>query len=329
MKLGYPKDYTPAITKGFDPDVLKRLRAYKQENNLTQAALALELGCAEATVSKYLGEKPHGDVKRFEETALDIINNAALRKQIKILLFDTAMAQKVHGACQLARKLNDFVLVSGPAGIGKSCGAESYLFANPATILVTAAVWNMGWIAALNLIWCSIETKWNGQTKKADYLVNRFRGSNRLIIVDNAHRIRKSGFKFLFDFHDATQCPFVLIGNPEVIETIKENDQHFSRIGRHTKITVNDIEEPNVYADRMIKTFAPRFADCRDLAVKLLLKPGHGHLRTLRKILNDAEEMATNDAFRKHCEKQGLSISDLNRKAFLASTKQQVRDYQL
>jgi DNA transposition AAA+ family ATPase len=160
--------------------------------------------------------------------------------------------------------------------------------------------------------------------QKTTYLLNRFKGSNRLIIVDQAHRLGASGIKFLFDFHSATGCPVVLIGNPEIVDVLKENDQQFSRMGPHTQIKPSEIADPKGYAARMIKHLAPRFADCLDLAAKIVQQ--RGHLRALRKTLILAEEFATSDAFK---NKVGQTGSDLARTAFLQAHKHHIRDYEL
>jgi DNA transposition AAA+ family ATPase len=325
----YPQVDTPARVKGFNEDLRARLETYRDENSLSREQLGRQLGFSGTVVSKYLNGKPEGDVVKFEALASDVLKAADQRKSRKVILVDTSVSKEVASALETIRKTNDIGLVTGNAGIGKSSGVEKYRFSNPTAIIITCSKWCCNFSDIFRAFWASIETSgWTGKTKKIDYILDRFVDSNRLIIFDNGHRLKPGGLEFVFDFYDATNCPIALVGNPEVVEKLQKNDQQFSRIGFHkhidrvaTKTKSVDGAEVNLPAT-IIQQVNPAFADCEDLAEKVMSQ--RGHVRSLRKQISLADELAGSDAFKKHC-----APDEINRKAFKAAHKHLIRNYDL
>jgi DNA transposition AAA+ family ATPase len=125
-----------------------------------------------------------------------------------------------------------------------------------------------------------------------EFLIEKFKGTNRLIVIDNAQLLSKSGLGFVFDFHDETGSPIALVGNPEIIKRISSNDQQFSRIGVHWKIEP-PLDHMEVPTRKTIHQWFPEHVDelyrlARQVAVQM------GHLRALKKQLRLAREIMTN-----------------------------------
>jgi DNA transposition AAA+ family ATPase len=154
-------------------------------------------------------------------------------------------------------------------------------------------------------------------TRRADWLVERLRGSNRLIVIDNAHRMTRSALAWIFDFSDpveagGTGCPVALVGNPELLEKIAAKDQQFSRVGvlRPLKLT-----GARALADAMLQRLCPAHAGALlDLAERVVTE--RGHLRALKKHLLLMPEFL------------GAAGGD-PRKAFLMAHTQVVSNYKL
>lgn len=329
MTLGYPKEVTPARIKPFSEDVRSRLENYQKENGLSQGALGRQLNVSSTAVSKYLAGKPEGNVEKLEAIAADVLKNAERSKLIAVTLFKTSVSESVSSAIETARKTNDFCLITGNAGIGKTCGIQLYVRGNPACIYITASVWARNARDIVRAIWSAVDIqKWSGSVKKTEYLVDRLRNSNRPLIIDNAHRLKVGGIEYLFDFHDATSIPIILVGNPEIISYLRRNDQHFSRVGLHKHITrlsrapkAEQGDAPPEVVETIINQVAPSFSDCADLAGKVLAN--RGHARSLRKQLSLADEVASKESFRTD------NPNDTNRAAFIHAHKHLIRDYEL
>jgi DNA transposition AAA+ family ATPase len=309
---GAPKAYSQLLRT--------RLQEYITTHNITQTELARQLGVSPTAVSKYLSGDPVGDVAKFEALATDVLKAADNRKQASTELFETSISKSVGGAIETIRKTNDVGLISGNAGIGKSKSLEIYLLQNPTAVLVDLKTWGRTGKQIETCLWEQIEPrKWKGGSK-SKYLVDHFRDSNRPLIFDNAHRLRKPGLEWIFDFYDSTNIPICLVGNPEVLDIIRRNDQHFSRIGLHKQL--KSIKAAHEIAEKLINQIAPQFLSCLELAIKVV--ESRGHVRALRKQLNLAHELTTQPSFRA----KG-SAADLPMRAFRAAHDKLIRDYAL
>lgn len=332
----YPTVETPAADiapdgsriKPFNERVRERLEQYQSESGLSQTELAAQLGVSVTYVSRYLNGKPEGDVQKLEEAIEDVLKQAARKSIVSIELFETDLSRKVNVHIETVRKTNDFGLLSGPAGLGKTCALELYLRANRTSILITASRWLRSDKEIEAALFDQIEhRRWKAGTKYSTFLIERLKGSSRTIIIDNAHRLRKTALAYLFDFHDATGCPVMLVGNPEVLEVISSNDQHYSRIGLHKSL--NHLNKSS--ADLAATLFTHLWPECErppiDLCVKVIER--NGHLRALKKQILLAKELASKPSFQVDFQKGKFGQNDLPSAAFRAAHERLIRDYKL
>lgn len=279
--------------KPFNSGLREALESYRDRNELSLSDLARQLGTNPTQVSKYLGGKPEGDVDKLEGLIADVIKNESRRRAANNELFPTSISRQLAGDLETIQETNDFALVSGPAGIGKSCGIELYVRDHPAAVAVTVKVWTRNPNDIEGLVFHAVANSgWRGNQKRSDFLVSKLRGSKRLIIVDNAHKLTPRGLEWLFDFHDSTDCPVGLIGNPEILERIKKNDQMFSRIGLFESLTLAKGQALAI-ARRMIAQLIPTAGDDLD-GVAEAVAENQGHFRAVKKELLLARKIREN-----------------------------------
>lgn len=333
---GYPGIASPAVirAKPFDEDLRARLERYQLDHKLSNAELGKKLDVHATAISKYINKKPEGDVAKLESIAADVLKTAETIRRLDKQPRETAIARKIAAEINTARKTNDFCVISGPAGLGKTKGAELYVKQNPSAILITAAKWCCNATQIARALWDALETSaWKpNEGRKIDFLINKLKGSDRPLLVDNAHRLRPGALEYLFDFHDETDIPVCLIGNPEVVSVLRRNDQQFSRIGSHKQIRT--VEDPKETARIVIGMVAPDFDVIIDLACKVIQSKGHA--RALRKQLSLAAELYSKQTFRddiagQYKKQLGRSASpeDIQQEAFKAAHQRLIRDYDL
>lgn len=306
----------PGRFKTYNEPTRARLEELQDKHRITASEIAKDIGKSLSAVSKYLNKKPEGDVFKLEALIEDYCANFEKRRDCKLTLFSTAVSEEVENALETIRKTNDMGLITGPAGLGKTCGCDLYCAKFPTATMITIArsvrATPSGIIRAL---WAAGGSPNARGKSHFEFLVDKFKGTNRPIIVDNAHLLSKSGLGFWFDFHDETEAPISLVGNPEIIERISSNDQQFSRIGVHWQITAPDdeLEMP------IRKTIQQWFPDSVDELYKLAnqVATNSGHLRALKKQLRLAQEMRTNNP----------SLSPT--KAFRSAHAMLIRNYKL
>lgn len=272
------------------------LEEYCETHDLTRADIGRRLGFSPTRVSKYInlghGNKPEPDAERVEAAAKAFLRHIARRTALHNNLFPTAVADAVINIIRLIRKTGDIGVIHGRAGIGKTCAAELYARDTDGVCLITATRYNRDAAAVARMMFEQLERgNWPGNVKQSTWIEDTLRGTERVIIVDNAHKLHFSGLEWLFDLHDATLCSLVLIGNPEVRHVLLRSDQIFSRVGIFEQIhpSKKRVEDRKV-ASNLLKQLCPAAHDeLIDAATDALGRLGH--TRSLRKQLVLATEI--------------------------------------
>lgn len=311
-----------AITVKHNEELRKWLEGYRESNGLTNAAIAKKLGLnAGATrVSKYISARPEGRVDAFEALVAD------MRRRVEgetfnfaADLIDTNVIREIATTARLVQASGGVGLVVGPAGIGKTIGSRAFAIENPTSLLATlnrsenndkglqAAVFRLVDPAGYK----SNQSRWS-------FLVDRLKGSGRLLMMDNAHRMSRSAREWWFDFIDETGLPGLLLGNPEVLDAIRVNDQHFSRLSvkREVKLTQKGVRK--VAAAVVENYYANASEELLDMAETVAAEPGQ--LRALvyqLKLAKKMQEMAP----------EGKKLSPVQ--AFRMAHANLVRDYEI
>lgn len=304
-------------------DLRARLQAYMEKNNLKLNELAKELDSTPSPISKYLNKKPEGDVEKLEGKIEDVLKNSERRRESRNSIFPTAVTRQIAGTFETIRETNDVGLVFGPAGIGKTCACDFYAMTHPVAVLVSASQMTAAGHALQRAVFNAVSSSsWSGNTARADWLVEKFTGSNRLLIIDNAQRLSLSGLQWFFDFLDATGCPGALVGNPEVLQAIRKSDQQFSRIGLKTEIKPESVKAAEIkrVTAALIAQLLPESGEDL-LAVAEIVAERHGFFRSLRKQLLLTRKIKENAA------DAGTEASW--EQAFRSAHTQLVRDYSL
>ena len=303
--------------KLYSEELRAKLEEYRQANKSTMTALGQELGVSSTRVNKYLTGKPEGNVEELETRIADMLKSASSRTHTNIEPFETSATEIIRAVFELARKTNDVALIVGPAGIGKTVAKDLYCAEHPTTLGISVPRWlrHEGGVASLLFGACDTRN-WDGHTARSEYMTRRLRGSNRLVIIDNAQRMTAGAREWLFDFHDETDCPIALIGNPEVLQAIRRCDQHFSRIGMYQEVALSP-KTVKDYAAAMVDALVKK-PDDGLYALATAVARERGHLRALRKQLLLMLDLCESKPF------EGDQI-----RAFHAAHSKLVRDYQL
>lgn len=280
----------PAFT--YNETLRDQLTGYAEKNNLTRADLARQMGVGTTQVIKYLGGKPDWNVTKFENVAWDVLRTAEKRELYKADIFPTSVTRQVNAVCETVRKTDDFALVHSAAGWGKSSGMNLYCTAYAGAVGLTVHRWTRTADAQSRLLWDVAgpgpREQFRGGTRAA-WLVAKFEGSHRPLLIDNAHRLNPGALQFWFDFHDRTGVPVIFFGNPEVMDLIKRNDQMFSRLGLIEMVELQEKEFGDIARRLIQQVLHDEVEELEDLAEETIGRKGH--LRTLRKQLSLAREI--------------------------------------
>lgn len=300
-----------------DPALAAELLEYRQQQGITNPVLAQRLGESVTFISKYLNNNLDRDPKDFDARARNILTALKARLEDATNFFETGVSRNIAGRIEMARRTQDVMLLVGPAGEGKTCGARMFAAHNPGTIYFELAGYQRTDSKVAGILFDQLERRrdWKGNTSRAEFVTTQLRGSHRVIIADEAHLLAATGRQFLFNLNRDTGCAVVFVGNPEILDHIRRNDQHFSRVGVKGEPMLSAKEIPAVSLKVAIQFSNKEFAEeVSDLAAFVATKPGR--LRAVRKTVILAFELATKNGFEP-------------RKAFREAHRNLVRDYAL
>jgi len=305
-----------------NPEVAKALLELRTEQKLTNHQLAKMLGIDSVTptfMSKYLNDNLDREVAGFDRIVMDILKSIRSRIAFGSEVFETSVVRRMGNCLNLIRKTGDIALITSPAGNGKSSGIKAYLSLNKSAILANLNATTRAANKVEQMVFFQVDHRdWKAQCSRFGYLVNRFKESSRLLLVDNAQRLDSSGRQWLFDFADEAECPVCLVGNPELLDRIRTNDQQFSRIGIHASYELEPGEIPAVS-----QHVAAQFSDTvtaeavSDLCA--IIGSHEGRLRAVRKTIILAQEL----------RQQSAKLRDNPRDAVRAAHSRLVRNYEL
>lgn len=305
-----------------DPTLIAALLELRSQQNLTNSKLVKLLGIpgtSETFLSKYLNDNLDREVPNFERQAFDVIKSIKERIQFSGEIFVTSVVRKMANAFDLIRKTGFISLITGEAGNGKTSGINHYLLANSSAVRINLNATTRDANKVEGLVFRSVDNRdWKSQSSRYDYLVERFRDSSRLLIVDNAQRLSGSGRQWLFDFSDDARCPIALVGNPELLDRIRTEKTQLSRIGLNPTYELEPSELPAAAARVATQFSDPQTAEAiADLCS--VVAHHEGRLRAVRMTVQLMQELRhTSPDMREH-----------PRKAFRAAHSRLVRNYAL
>ena len=284
-----------------DKTLRSTLLALREQPGWSNNILAKRLGVNASVVSQYLNEDGciyPGDVPKLERAINDLLNNEARRRASGVETTDCDEVEQARIALEYIRKTSDVGIILDESGGGKSRGVEHYAKTNPTAILYQCFSWNISKAAAQSFMFDTVGTSgYDGRTPRAVHAVKKLRGSERLLIVDDAHFLHATALQWWVHFHEATQCPLALAGTYALLKKIEADPQIFSRVGLRFEIRKLDAKG-NLIVDRalvkhLVKELVPKAngetEELTDLCEQVARE--HGHYRSVHKQLKVAVEL--------------------------------------
>ena len=167
-------------------------------------------------------------------------------------IVETAVMQQMMFGLQYANDRNDIICIYGAPGIGKTVTVNKWVDGHPNSIFFTASPNIHNGRDVMEEILEAIGKKQTGRNKALEKsIVQILKGSNRAIIIDEAHFLRLSALETLRRIHDITEVPLILVGNPAIMDIITEQNktltgQFFSRAVRSAldaKVPLEDVKK--------------------------------------------------------------------------------------
>jgi DNA transposition AAA+ family ATPase len=124
--------------------------------------------------------------------------------------------------------------VPGTPGIGKTKTSRVWSARNNGVYLRIASIWKRSELDFMQAMALELGIARAPSRKGRCYMeaVDRLAGSGRVVFLDEMQRLPKEFLNIALDLSDATGCPFVLVGEPELKGLMQENKRVWSRTHR-------------------------------------------------------------------------------------------------
>lgn len=228
------------------------VKEYIAKTGKTQAAVAQELGISSGALSSFIS----GSYKTPHTIVPKVRNLMEISEKKKISLSDppfveTSVSKMVKNAIKYSHIRGKISVVYGDAGIGKTQAFRSYLRENNLAIGITISPTYASITGVNELLAEQLGVRERVARKITNEIVNRLKGSGRVIIIDEAQHLTVRALNHIRCLADEAEIGVCLIGNEEVYSKLKGTGkadfaQLFSRIGMREPVSIHNITKDDV-----------------------------------------------------------------------------------
>lgn len=273
-------------------DLRNKLRAYIDATGKSASAVAKGIGRSPAALSQYLNFSYKGDVAKLEAAIENWLARQAerqernVRPQVEFL--QTSIAKKVFEVAEYCLLENEIGVIYGPAGLGKTFAVKEFNKQNPSTMLIEA---DLGYTAKVLFqeLHKAVGLDGHGAIHSLfEDIVVKLRGSDRMIIVDEAEHLPYRALELLRRIYDKAGVGILLIGMPVLIGNLRgkrgEYAQLFSRVGVKGVLQVLDPSDTELFVKNALPGSNGIYKTFHEIA--------NGNTRVLTKLIRRSVRMA-------------------------------------
>jgi DNA transposition AAA+ family ATPase len=295
------------------PELVRQVAAdlseYLHSRGRSSKWFARQLGRAPTCISEFIGGTYKGDVEKLAREVNRKIDTltAAEAAKIPTEFVRTEVARQMLGHFKVAYEQKQIAEIIGDAGVGKTMVARAAQAIYPGSVYVRInelTRHSRGLISALLAEMTSSPPYGNDRRWKE--LLDRLRDTDRLLIIDEAHRLAESGRSVLRDILDEAGVGLVLLGNDQLTEILDQEvasrrGQFASRVVSRCRISRDAAfgdggGEPLFSPDDIKKVFEQHKLRLTGDGVSMLSEianlPGSGALRLCRQIIGIVKSSA-------------------------------------
>ncbi len=208
--------------------IRRTAKDHLKEHRLTYRVVGAQVDVGGTILSEVLNDKYRGKsdpVLRKLNAWMDD-DERRRRRETPLGLYATSVFKAIRDGAAIAKKFartqpnasvqderSRIVLATGPSGCGKTVGAQALYAQDPNSILIRLGQRSGTDIGIIKAI---IEAAgWRGRPREVtliDFVNGKLRHSGRLLIVDQGHKLRPSGYEILLDLADVCGIPILILG---------------------------------------------------------------------------------------------------------------------
>jgi hypothetical protein len=275
--------------------------------------------------SQYLNDegcKYEGDIPTLERKIDDFLRNEDRRRASGVDSVWHNAAEEMKASFEYIRRTNDFGAVIADSGDGKTRAIDLIRDEHPLALLFHVRSWNNDKASLTSALWdCIPHVGYDAQQNAPVHCHLIARGSDRPLIVDDAHKLTRPALHLLFDLYEDTNIPICFLAPRISCPSSKMIPSASAALAFIPPSAPGKVASAKNFSSISSPAFAPgewRPAELLDLCQQVAAN--HGHFRSVHKQLKLAAEL-------KHAKKGEQIISWPD--AFRAAHTMLLRQYQL
>lgn len=265
------------------------LKEHIDATGMSQKQVGAQIGVSATVVNQYLQGKYPGDVAKIDKAVAQLIErHQSKSKDVPTEFIATPTAKRILETCALAHAMNDIDLVIGEAGLGKTMALKHYAESNENVIMIEVDPTFSARVLLAEL--CNVLGVTTARNNHAmmTAIVEKLKGSDRLLIVDEAELLTYKPLEMLRRIHDKAGIGIILAGMPRLRANLRGNRgqyrQLYSRVGLALDIKSSLPEgDINLFCQAALNT---------DDFNEYLFKISAGNARRLNKLLRGVKRLS-------------------------------------
>lgn len=286
-------------------ETVKKLSEFMKTTGKTQRQVSKETDLSTAVISQFLKGIYSGSNETVNETLKQYLEQAEKRKEYTscVHYYEKLKNTKtVNFVCEYAHRDNEIALLFGDAGAGKTTALEHYRDSHIGVLMVTANSCASSAAAILKMISQKIG---KGMNSRKDIvmteLVNHFKDTNKLIIVDEADHMTMAAIQALRHLNDEAHVGIVLSGNNKLYNQMVSG----AKCAELEQLKSRILIRRRVFNDYTREEFKNIFKGINDECIEYLIQLARKEsLRTAIKLLRIAYEVNPSVSVNTLCEVQ-------------------------
>lgn len=216
----------------------QELRALMDSKGYQQKQVAQLLGVSVATVSLYLKGEYNGNVAEMDRKVSELIERdkaKVVEAKYNAAFVPTLAARRGMEVMAFAHVEGEINVIYGSAGLGKTQMLKEYARRNSSAVLIEVDPSCTPKVLLRKLAEAVGANARGVNNELLDSIVSKLKGSERLLMIDEAELLSTRSLEFIRRIHDLTGVGVVLAGMPRLLINLKgknnELAQLYSRVG--------------------------------------------------------------------------------------------------
>jgi DNA transposition AAA+ family ATPase len=280
------------INAGGRMSLQEDLRTYLDEKGISQSRCAQQLGMSGATVSTWLKGEYKGNIGEIDikvKAYLQQRRERDLFRDCEGLVAQTSTLERLHKFARMIHNERKIGACVASPGKGKTIGVYKYMQDNPTSILIETDYTYTG-----PVVFSELHKMLHCGSGRGEFhaiyseVIERLRGSERLLIIDEAEYLSYKALELIRRLHDKAGIGILLVGTRKLIDNLKGSKgqyaQLFSRI-RYVDLDTNELSNADV--EKIVSLYVPASA----AMAKTFALQSHRNPRVLVDILKIVKRM--------------------------------------